>query len=63
MMLHFTNARLIDPEAGTDAPGSLTVRDGLILSRDEKAPKGATLVDCGARCLSLIHISEPTRPY
>ena len=52
MMLHFTNARLIDPEAGTDAPGSLTVRDGLILSRDEKAPKGATLVDCGARCLA-----------
>ena len=28
--LHFANARLIDPEAQTDAPGSLLVRDGLI---------------------------------
>ncbi|MBN8633129.1 MAG: dihydroorotase [Rhodobacterales bacterium] len=50
--LHFTNARLIDPEAGTDAPGSLTVKDGLILSRDEKAPKGATVIDCGGKCLA-----------
>lgn len=50
--LHFTNARLIDPEAGTDAPGSLTVKGGLILSRDEKAPKGATVVDCGGKCLA-----------
>lgn len=50
--LHFTNARLIDPEAGTDSLGSLTVRDGAILSRDEKAPKGATVVDCGSRCLA-----------
>jgi dihydroorotase len=50
--LHFTNARLIDPEAGTDATGSLTVKDGLILGRDGKAPKGATLIDCGGRCLA-----------
>lgn len=50
--LHFTNARLIDPEAGTDSLGSLTVRDGAILSRDEKAPKGATVVDCWSRCLA-----------
>ena len=50
--LHFTNARLIDPEAGTDSLGSMTVRDGAILSRDEKAPKGATVVDCGSRCLA-----------
>ena len=50
--LHFANARLIDPEAGTDATGSLTVQDGLILSRDEKAPKGAALVDCGGKCLA-----------
>ncbi|MFM7445888.1 MAG: dihydroorotase, partial [Tabrizicola sp.] len=50
--LHFLNARLIDPEAGTDAPGSLTVKDGVILARDEKAPKGATVVDCGGKCLA-----------
>jgi dihydroorotase len=52
MILHFQNARLIDPEAGTDAPGSLTVKDGLILSRDDKAPKGAKVVDCGSKCLA-----------
>lgn len=52
MILHFTNARLIDPEAGTDAPGSLTLRDGLILSRDGTAPKGATVIDCGGKCLA-----------
>ena len=28
--IHFANARLIDPEAGTDALGSLTVKNGLI---------------------------------
>lgn len=50
--LHFHNARLIDPEAGTDAPGSLTLRGGVILARDEKAPKGAQMVDCGGRCLA-----------
>lgn len=52
MILHFTNARLIDPEAGTDAPGSLTVKDGLILARDATAPKGATVIDCGGKCLA-----------
>ena len=50
--IHFANARLIDPEAGTDATGSLTVKAGLILARDEKAPKGALLVDCGGKCLA-----------
>lgn len=50
--IHFTNARLIDPEAGTDALGSLTVKGGLILARDEKAAKGATVVDCGGKCLA-----------
>ena len=50
--LHFANARLIDPEAGTDGPGSLTVRDGAILGRDATAPKGAEVVDCAGRCLA-----------
>jgi dihydroorotase len=52
MILHFQNARLIDPEAGTDSPGSLTVKDGLILAIGEKAPKGATIIDCGGKCLA-----------
>ncbi|MES2916340.1 MAG: dihydroorotase [Pseudomonadota bacterium] len=52
MILHFQNARLIDPEAGADALGNLTVKDGLILARDEKAPKGAKIIDCGGKCLA-----------
>ncbi|TAG11989.1 MAG: dihydroorotase [Rhodobacterales bacterium] len=51
MILHFQNARVIDPEAGTDEAGSLTVKDGMIMARDGKAPKGATVIDCGGKCL------------
>ncbi len=50
--LHFHNARLIDPEAGTDATGSLTVKGGKILARDGTAPKGAQVIDCGGKCLA-----------
>ena len=49
--LHLTNARLIDPEAGTDSLGSLTVKDGVIGGRGA-APKGATTLDCGGMCLA-----------
>ncbi|WP_028030384.1 dihydroorotase [Gemmobacter nectariphilus] len=52
MMLHFTNARLICPETGTDEPGTLTVANGTILARDAAAPAGATIVDCGGKCLA-----------
>jgi dihydroorotase len=31
--LHLTKSRLIEPEPGTDAPGSLTVKDGVIVGR------------------------------
>ncbi len=51
MTLHLTNARLIDPEAGTDALGSLTVKDGVIVGRGA-APKGAEVFDCGGMCLA-----------
>jgi dihydroorotase len=51
-MLHLTNARLIDPEAGTDMLGSLTMADGFITARDTPAPKGATTIDCNAQCLA-----------
>ncbi len=52
MILHFTNARLIDPEAGTDAPGSLTLREGIIAGPSARPPKGATVIDCGGKCLA-----------
>jgi dihydroorotase len=52
MTLHFTNLRLIDPEAGTDEPGSLTVRDGLITALNTAAPKSATVINGGGHCLA-----------
>ncbi|MDR0807789.1 MAG: dihydroorotase [Gemmobacter sp.] len=50
--LHFTNARLIDPEALSDAPGSLTVANGAIAARNGPVPEGAEIVDCAGRCLA-----------
>ncbi|WP_170438520.1 dihydroorotase [Ruegeria arenilitoris] len=52
--LIFTNARLIDPEAGTDALGWLRVADGRILaSGDGPAPEAdAQVIDCGGQCLA-----------
>lgn len=52
MILQFENARLIDPEAGVEALGSLTVEGGQIVARDAAAPKGARLIDCGGQCLA-----------
>ncbi|HEX9857408.1 MAG TPA: dihydroorotase [Paracoccaceae bacterium] len=52
MTTFLANARLIDPEAGTDMPGTLTLRDGLIAAVDGPAPKGATVIDCGGKCLA-----------
>lgn len=55
MDLIFHNARLIDPEAQTDTPGSLLVRDGRIAGRGapgEPAPEGATIIDCRGRALA-----------
>ena len=51
----FTNARLIDPEAGTDAPGWLLVRGGRIAARGapgDPLPDAAERVDCGGHCLA-----------
>ncbi len=44
----FTNARLIDPETGSDSLGDLYVKDGVI------APAGRadTVVDCRGKCLA-----------
>ena len=52
MTLHFTNARLINPETGTDAPGSLTVLGGRIQAVNGPRPGGALEVDCNGQCLA-----------
>jgi len=52
MTTHFTNARLINPEAGTDSLGNLTVDQGMIVAIDAPAPKGAEVIDCGGQCLA-----------
>ena len=51
-MIWFHNARLIDPEAGTDTLGTLLVRDGVIMDRNGPCPDGAEQVDCGGKCLA-----------
>jgi len=49
----FTNARLIDPEAGTDAPGWLLIDKGVIAGRGAEAPPEAgAVIDCGGHCLA-----------
>lgn len=65
MTLLFTNARLIDPEAGTDAPGHLLVQDGKIvdvlpegidldalLGERGISPDDVEAIDCKNRCLA-----------
>ena len=50
----FTDARLIDPEAGTDAPGWLLVEAGVIAATGTGAdrPQAEVTVDCGGQCLA-----------
>ena len=50
----FTNARLIDPENGTDRLGALLVVDGRIADvvYDGLPGNGATIRDCGGKCLA-----------
>ena len=52
MIVHFENARLIDPQAGTDLLGSLTVVDGRIVARDTPAGPDVTRIDCKGNCLA-----------
>ncbi|MCA0857490.1 dihydroorotase [Phaeobacter italicus] len=65
MTLLFTNARLIDPEAGTDSIGAVLVQNGRIaaVEKDDTNPdqlfrtrnigaEDVTLVDCGGKCLA-----------
>ncbi|WP_171130996.1 MULTISPECIES: dihydroorotase [unclassified Ruegeria] len=50
----FINARLIDPEAGTEAPGWLQVADGRIAAKgDGTVPVGDhKVIDCQGHCLA-----------
>ncbi len=50
----FSNARLIDPATGTDAPGDLLVRDDHIVDRGQGQgiPEDATVIDCGGHVLA-----------
>ncbi len=52
MTLHLTNARLINPETGTDALGALTVQEGLITALNGPAPRSGSQIDCGGMCLA-----------
>lgn len=50
----FTNARLLDPATGLDAPGTLVMGDRRILAvgPDVSAPDGAETFDCEGACLA-----------
>ncbi|CAN0597825.1 unnamed protein product, partial [Ectocarpus sp. 12 AP-2014] len=61
--LLFTNARLIDPEKGTEGVGTLGVKDGRIVAA--QGMDGATQIDCNGKCLAPgivdigVKVSEP----
>ena len=63
MDLLFENARLIDPERGADARGTLAVRDGVISGAG--GFEGAKVIDCKGKCLAPgivdigVKVSEP----
>ena len=46
----FTNARLINPETGTDELGSLTIDGGVITALN--GPEAGHVIDCGGKCLA-----------
>ena len=55
--IHITNARLIDPENGTDTLGSLTMADGVIQAvHPEDSPQGletgTQVIDARGKCLA-----------
>ena len=61
--LLFKNARLIDPEKGTDTIGTLAVRNGVIAG--PSGMEDAEVIDCGGKCLAPgivdigVKVSEP----
>ncbi|WP_413717683.1 dihydroorotase [Silicimonas sp. MF1-12-2] len=61
--LLFTNARLIDPEKGTDSIGTLAIDNGFIAG--PRGMDGAEVIDCAGKCLAPgivdigVKVSEP----
>lgn len=51
MIFTLTNARIIDPEAGTETVGSVIVDDGRIAAITGGLPRG-DVIDCGGKCLA-----------
>ncbi|MGR3570313.1 dihydroorotase [Brevirhabdus sp.] len=53
MILYFDNARLIDPEKGSERSGALVVDNGIIAALDTPTPpRGAQVIDCAGHCLA-----------
>lgn len=54
MTLHFINATLIDPDAGTEFEGSVSVQDGRItaVTADGLANPKGEIIDCGGKYLA-----------
>lgn len=53
MTVFFENARLIDPEAGTETVGNLVVDGGIIAAIGQmQAPSDAQVIDCAGKCLA-----------
>ncbi|MFT4150944.1 MAG: dihydroorotase [Paracoccaceae bacterium] len=53
MITFLENARLIDPEAGTESHGNVIMDEGLIAAIGQmSAPKHAQVIDCGGKCLA-----------
>ncbi len=53
MSLFCRNARLVDPEAGTETIGNLLIENGLIAAKGDIAtPAGAQVVECDGKCLA-----------
>lgn len=53
--IYFRNARLIDPEMGTDEAGDLLVREGQIASHftaGSQPPADVEVIDCNGKCLA-----------
>jgi dihydroorotase len=53
MITFLENARLIDPEAGTERLGNVIIDGELIAAIGQmSAPQSATVIDCGGKCLA-----------
>lgn len=67
----YINARLLDPEAGLDTPGTLVTNGEAITEFGAKvqAPKNAKIIDCGGNCLMpglvdmRVQLREPGEEY